>query len=268
MTGGAVLTFVFAGRRLLLVREGEEARPLLLEEAAELVELDRAGPVAFRHPDGRPMAVACIADDAPIPASLEPVGLRGLFGRVDPGLFHAAGVALQRLEWCRSHAYCGACGGATNRHPRHDAMACEACGTLHFPRVSPAVIVLVERDDQMLLARSPRFPEGVYSTLAGFVEPGESLEDTVHREIGEEVGVEVTDLRYFSSQPWPFPHSLMVGFTAQWASGDIRVDGVEIEDAGWFSARRLPPALPTSFSIARALIDDFLRRAGGPTQTR
>ena len=112
----------------------------------------------------------------------------------------------------------------------------------------------------MLLARSPRFPEGMYSTLAGFVEPGESLEETVHREILEEVGVRVTNLRYFGSQPWPFPHSLMVGFTAEWSEGDLRVDGVEIEDARWFSHRRMPPQLPTRLSIARLLVDDFLAR--------
>ena len=113
----------------------------------------------------------------------------------------------------------------------------------------------------MLLARSPGFTQGVYSTVAGFVEPGESLEDTVHREIREEVGVEVTDVRYFGSQPWPFPHSLMIGFTARWKSGDIRVDGKEIEDARWFTGADLPPALPSPMSIARRMVDDFLGRA-------
>lgn len=114
----------------------------------------------------------------------------------------------------------------------------------------------------MLLARSPRFPAGVYSTVAGFVEPGESLEECVHREIEEEVGVRVTDLRYFGSQPWPFPHSLMVGFVARWLEGEIVIDGVEIEDARWFTPEAMPPALPFKHSIARRLVDDFLRRVG------
>ena len=140
-------------------------------------------------------------------------------------------------------------------------MACPACGQLHFPRVSPAVIVLVEREREILLGRSPRFTPGVYSTLAGFVEPGESLEECIHREIREEVGVEVERLRYFGSQPHPYPHSLMVGFTAHWAGGEIEPDPEEIEDARWFSPNHLP-ALPHPMSIARALIEDFLRRAG------
>jgi NAD+ diphosphatase len=144
-------------------------------------------------------------------------------------------------------------------HPEHEAMECSACGQLHFARVAPAVIVLVERGPEMLLGRSPHFAEGVYSTLAGFVEPGESLEECVHREIEEEVGVRVTHLRYFGSQPHPFPNSLMVGFLADWLSGEIRIDPLEIEDARWFTRSDLP-SLPHPMSIARRLIEDFLRR--------
>jgi NAD+ diphosphatase len=121
------------------------------------------------------------------------------------------------------------------------------------------VIVLIERGAEMLLARSPGFPPGVYSTIAGFVEPGESLEEAVHREVMEEVGVRITDLRYFGSQPWPFPHSLMIGFVARWQSGEIYVDPSEIEDAQWFTATDLP-MLPFTLSIARSLVDDFLER--------
>ncbi len=139
-------------------------------------------------------------------------------------------------------------------------MACTACGQLHFPRIAPAVIVLVQRGREALLARSPRFPPGVYSTLAGFVEPGESLEECVHREIEEEVGVRVENVRYFGSQSHPFPHSLMVGFVADWRSGEIRVDPAEIEDARWFGFDALP-RLPHRMSIARALIEDFDARA-------
>ena len=138
-------------------------------------------------------------------------------------------------------------------------MSCTACGQLHFARISPAIIVLVQRGQEALLGRSPHFPAGVYSTLAGFVEPGESLEECAHREIDEEVGVSVTNLRYFGSQPHPFPNSLMVGFVADWLSGDIRIDRAEIEDARWFTASNLPE-LPHRMSIARALIEDFVRR--------
>lgn len=138
-------------------------------------------------------------------------------------------------------------------------MACSACGQVHFPRVPPAVIVLIEREGEILLGRSTRFATGVYSTLAGFVEPGESLEECVHREVMEEVGVRLGKLRYFGSQPHPFPNSLMVGFVAEWAGGDIVLEDDEIEDAQWFTRDALPK-LPHAMSIARALIEDWLRR--------
>ena len=130
-----------------------------------------------------------------------------------------------------------------------------------FPRISPAIIVLVERDGKALLARSPRFKEGLFSTLAGFVEPGETLEDAVRREVKEEAGIDVKNIRYFGSQPWPFPDSLMVGFTAEYAGGEIKIDDNEILDARWFSAEDMPE-IPGKISIARALIDYFLEKAG------
>jgi NAD+ diphosphatase len=138
---------------------------------------------------------------------------------------------------------------------------CPQCGQTGFPRLAPAVIVLIERGDgRALLARNARFPDGMYSCVAGFVEPGETLEQAVHREIREEVGIEVRDLQYFGSQPWPFPHSLMIGFFAQYASGDLTPDGDEIADARWFSPSDLP-GLPGEISIARALIDAWRRRS-------
>ena len=140
-------------------------------------------------------------------------------------------------------------------------MRCTRCGLMHYPRLSPAAIVLVERGDQILLARSPGFPKGLYSVLAGFVEPGESIEETVVREISEEVGIGVQNVTYFGSQPWPFPNSLMIGFTAHHASGDIRIDATEIEDAGWYEPGGFPP-LPPKVSIARAMIDGFVAQHG------
>jgi NAD+ diphosphatase len=132
---------------------------------------------------------------------------------------------------------------------------------MHYPRVSPAAIVLVRRGDEILLARSPGFPQGLYSVLAGFVEPGESIEEAVVREVLEEVGIEVTNVRYFGSQPWPFPNSLMIGFTADYKGGDLTPEPGEIEDAGWYTADNLPQ-LPPNISIARAMIDDFVSQHG------
>jgi NAD+ diphosphatase len=254
----------FAGSRVLVVEDGAGQR---IPTESELATALATGPgalvgaqVPLRPAMGRP----CHAYDLPTSFEAPPgyalLGLRALHAAVPEDLFKAAGTALQKVEWLRTHRFCSRCGHATERHPLHEAMVCPSCGHLHFPRLAPAVIVLIERGRAMLLARSPRFTPGVYSTVAGFVEPGESLEETVHREIREEVGVEVGDVRYFGSQPWPFPHSLMVGFIARWKSGEIRVDHEEIEDARWFTPEALPPALPSPMSIARRLVDDFLAR--------
>jgi NAD+ diphosphatase len=143
-------------------------------------------------------------------------------------------------------------------------MVCPACGLQHFPRVAPAIIVLIHRDRELLLGRSPRFPEGVFSTIAGFVDPGESLEEAVRREVFEETGVTVSEPTYFGSQPWPFPHSLMVGFLAEWEGGEIVLHDGELEDARWFDLEGLP-LLPTPMSIARWMIDAWLARFPGPS---
>ena len=188
--------------------------------------------------------------------------LRSLHALVDATEWNAAGRGTQLLDWLRDHAFCGRCGTPTELAPGERALRCPVDGHTAYPRLSPAVIVLVEREDgRALLARSGRWNVPMYSTLAGFVEPGESLEDTVHREIREEVGVEVTDIRYVSSQPWPFPNSLMLGFTAAWAGGEIVVDGDEIAEANWYTPDDLP-MLPPPMSIARSLIDGWLARQG------
>jgi NAD+ diphosphatase len=142
------------------------------------------------------------------------------------------------------------------------ARRCPTCGLLAFPRLAPAVITLIERDGEALLARNRTFPVPMYSCIAGFVEPGETMEEAVHREVHEEVGVSVKDVRYIASQPWPFPHSLMIGFEATWAGGDIVIDEKEIADAQWFRADDLP-MIPPGMSIARMLIDRWLDRAAG-----
>jgi NAD+ diphosphatase len=188
--------------------------------------------------------------------------LRSLFGVMDERLFAMAGRAIQIIAWNTMHRFCGRCGAETDRGLQTERFSrvCPRCGALYFPRLSPAAIVLVHRADEMLLARTPQFPKAMYSTIAGFVEPGETVEQTVVREVREEVGVEVKNIAYFGSQPWPFPNSLMVGFTAEWAGGELRIEPTEIEDAGWYTAENLPQ-LPPKISIARAMIDDFIRTA-------
>ena len=224
------------------------------------------GAIAEAHP-GEHAGLPCIAVD--LPASAEAAdglafqGLRQLFGLIDDELFAVAGRAFQVVEWDRTHRFCGRCGGATVHHERDRARQCPGCGLVSYPRVSPAVIVLVSRGDRFLLARNASFPGKRYSILAGFVEAGETLETAVVREIREEVGIEVRDVTYFGSQPWPFPHSLMVGFTAQHASGEIAIDGEEIIDAGWYGTDpEQLPELPNRISISRRIIDSFLNAHG------
>ncbi len=166
-----------------------------------------------------------------------------------------AGRASQLLEWDRAHRYCGVCGTPTERLAHERARQCPACKYLAYPRLTPAMMVQIWRPGEVLLARSPRFAQGIYSALAGFVEAGESIEDCVIREAFEEVGVRVKDLRYFGSQSWPFPNSLMIAFTARWESGDIVPQEVEIEDAQWFPLDALPN-IPARFSISGHLIRD------------
>jgi NAD+ diphosphatase len=189
-------------------------------------------------------------------------GLRGLYGRLREPVFDVAGRALQIVYFGLVHRFCGRCGTPTLRDANERCVRCPACHLAAYPRISPAIIVLIRRGEEALLASSARFTTGFYSTLAGFVEPGESLEDTLGREVREEVGVEVTAVRYFGSQPWPFPHSLMVGFTAEHARGEIVADGEEIRDARWFRADALP-LVPPKLSIARRLIDAWVRDVTG-----
>lgn len=183
-------------------------------------------------------------------------GLRRLYGRIDDELFGIAGRAVQIVDWDRTHQFCGRCGAKTGDHPRDRAKECAKCGLISYPRISPAIIVLVRKDDRLLLARAHRHPPGFYSVLAGFVEPGETLEEAVAREIHEEVGLTVKNIQYFGSQPWPFPNSLMVAFICDYVEGEIVLEKEELDDAGWFASNDLPP-IPPKISIARKLIDWF-----------
>ena len=194
-----------------------------------------------------------------LPAGWRAVPLRAAMMQFPEPLMQLAGRAAQVLEWDRAHRFCGVCGAATELQATERARICPACKHAAYPRISPAMMALVwrsnGRDKELLLARAPHFTAGMYSALAGFVEPGESLEDCVVREVAEEVGVQVANLRYYGSQSWPFPHSLMVAYTAEWVSGEIVRQESEIEAAGWFSIDALPN-IPPRFSISGHLIRD------------
>ncbi|HZM48743.1 MAG TPA: NAD(+) diphosphatase [Burkholderiales bacterium] len=209
--------------------------------------------------DGKHAYAAEISEEHALPEGWVALGLRDLFGLVESTVAALSGRAYQLLEWDRNHQFCSRCGTPTELRGDERARACPACKFTTYPPVTPAIMILITHGRKLLLARKKAFPAGRFSALAGFVEPGEMLEDTVIRETREEVGVEVKNIRYFGSQPWPFPHSLMVAFTADYAGGEVRPDGVEIEEARWFEPEELPK-LPGSISISRRLIDTIAGR--------
>ncbi|TXH92957.1 MAG: NAD(+) diphosphatase [Pseudomonas sp.] len=215
------------------------------------------------HFDGEPVWLLSLERPVELPGCFWQ-GLRHFMLQADYPIFRMLSFAEQVGHWDINHRFCGRCGQRTVQVPGERCLRCPACGLDSYARISPSMIVLVSRGDELLLARSPRFVSGVYSTLAGFVEPGESVEECVVREVREEVAIEVGNLRYLGSQGWPFPHSLMLGFHAEYVSGEIVPQADEIEDARWFHIDHLPP-LPMPRSIARYLIDLYLaHRRGQP----
>ena len=255
--------FGFCGSRMLVteVAQGGLTTDLGVPWVGELADL---GVEVVRSQylgtlQGRPCYAAQLCQDPDLPTGLALKPLRGLHGQLEEAMFALAGLAIQLVAWDRTHQYCGCCATPMEQSLHERVKRCPRCNLSQYPRLSPAVIMLVSRGSEVLLARAPRFRDGMYSVLAGFVEPGESLEETVAREVREEVGIEIQDIRYFGSQPWPFPNSLMIGFTARYASGDIVIDPAEIETADWFTKDTLPP-VPGKLSIARKLIDWFVEQ--------
>jgi NAD+ diphosphatase len=248
--------FAFQGDKMLVrIEDGEAVVPY----AGTLDDCVLAcGKVHFLGTvGGRP----CLT--AEIPAGEAPrggwrfEGLRPLFGSLPEDTFRLASRAVEILGWDRTHRFCGRCGTALADKTEERAKLCPSCGFTDFPKFSAAVIVAVVRDNRILLARKKQFASGMWSVLAGFVEAGESLEECVRREVREESGLEVTDIRYAGSQHWPFPDSLMIGFTARWAGGEITVDRRELDEAQWYPADGLPE-IPGPLTIARKLIDGFI----------
>ena len=193
--------------------------------------------------------------------------LYDLLGRVDDPLFALAGRAYQLLCWERDHQYCGRCGDAMTKDGAERAMRCARCETTVYPRIAPCIIVLVTRGEHLLLARHTRYRRPMYSTLAGFIEAGENAEQCLQREVREEVGIEVADIRYFHSQSWPFPGQLMLGYFASYSGGEIRCDPREIAEADWYHYTDLPP-VPPSTSIAGQLIRHHVNHVSSPGKSR
>lgn len=241
--------FVFCGNDILQTVDGDgQWQPADASPEGNVTQSHYLGDVAGKH---------CYAVEVSEGEGF--AGLRSLFGKTDNFMFSLAGRAVQVLDWYRSHQYCGQCGAKTEIHAKDRATECRACKAFYYPRLSPSIITLVHRGEEVLLARNHRFPDGMYSTLAGFVEPGESIEETLRREVLEEVGVRVGAMEYMGSQPWPFPNSLMLGFLADYESGELVLQEEEIADAKWFHYQSLP-YLPGPVAISRWLIDAHLAR--------
>jgi NAD+ diphosphatase len=256
------LWFAFRGAELFVCgSRGAQTLPCCEDLGTHGLEAERAQYLG-RY-DGRHCYAVDVSNCSAVPDGWELKGLRDVFGLVETGLAALSGRAYQILEWDRNHRYCGRCGTETVQRADERSRACPDCRRTTYPPVSPAIMVLItDGKRRILLGRKATWPQGRYSALAGFVEPGETLEDTVVRETREEVGVEVTNIRYFGSQPWPFPHSLMIAFTAEYAGGEVRPDGVEIAEARWFDAAELPK-LPPGISISRRLIDTITAELAG-----
>jgi NAD+ diphosphatase len=244
------LWLIFSRDSLLL--DGSSALPSALPEGVE-------GVVFLGHQDGREAWAARLNADAP--EGFRFSRLRGLYGKVPDALWALGGFAYQIAEWDRTHQFCGFDAAPTVPDPNERARRCPKCGLSFYPRLAPAVMVLLTRvhhgRPQILLCRSPQFPPGMYSANAGFVEPGETVEHAAHREMKEETNLDIVGLKYFDSQPWPFPHSLMLAYTAEYAGGEIVPQPGEIEEAKWFFHDELP-SLPGRASISRRLIESVV----------
>jgi NAD+ diphosphatase len=209
--------------------------------------------------DDIPCYAAELPGDFVAPDGYSFSGVRELYGKVPDSMMALAAYAVRIISYDRLTRFCGRCGHETRPLRTERAKLCTDCNLITYPRISPAIIVLIKKGEEVLLASSPRFPQSLFSVIAGFVEPGESIEETVHREVKEEVGIRVKNIRYFASEPWPFPDSLMLGFVADYCSGDIVIDNNEIRAAGWFTRDNLPD-LPSPMSISRALINAWIAR--------
>jgi NAD+ diphosphatase len=257
-----VYWFACGENEVLLRREGAGVAQLPSTDEVKRLGLELHEPQMLGLLDGVPCLATSWPRGAAVEDAFELVGLRALWSRLDETLFGIAGRANQLAHFGLTHRFCGRCGERTAPDGKERSVRCAACGLTSYPRISPAIITLVRRGDEALLANSGKFPIPFFSTLAGFSEVGESLEETLRREVREEVGLRVENVKYFGSQPWPFPHSLMIGFTATSAEGEIKVDGVEIKEARFFRADALP-RIPPKISIARRLIDAWVHEVTG-----
>ncbi|MEM7802424.1 MAG: NAD(+) diphosphatase [Chloroflexota bacterium] len=256
--------FIYAGSKLVVYIDPENDRKITglprIKHISDL-HLDPLRVYFMGELDGELCYLAEIDRETALPAGMKAINPRFLYGQVDEELVRTAGRGVFLLDWDRNNQFCGRCAAPMN-YGSDRSKVCPECGLTRYPRISPAVIMLVKKGDKLLLGHNRRHPDGFYSVLAGFVDPGETLEETVAREVKEEVGIDIKNIQYFGSQPWPFPDSLMLGFVCDYAGGEIILED-EIEEADWYSVDEIPQMVPPgTVSIAGQLIEWFKENYG------
>lgn len=257
---GRAYYFIFSDNNMLIKKESGNrvSIPLIKEKSA--ANLTLSGTCFLGIVEGRACYCSQISS-ADLPEPYKLMNLRALYGKIDNGFWSISGYARQIYDWNMNFKFCGRCGTKTKKNKEEHARICLKCSLTSYPRISPAIITAVVKGSQILLARGINFPnKKMFSVLAGFVEPGENLETCVKREVFEEVGINIKNIQYFNSQSWPFPDSLMIGFTADYDKGEISIDKEEIAEAGWFRKDDLPQVLPGKQSLAGELIEWFVQQ--------
>lgn len=249
------------GRNILTVKDSDAL--MVDHHRADVLEVYCQNRLVLGQWQGVNCEVWDLSDESLAIPDFGLVDLRSLLRNLSDEAFSLASRAVQVLEWHNSHRYCGACGQPTTVAEADHALQCKSCNISLYPRISPCIIVVVMDGERCLLGRQASWAEGRYSALAGFLEAGESAEQALHREVFEETGVHIENIRYLGSQPWPFPGQLMLGFLADAKTTEITIDGEELSDARWFHFTELPDVLPSSASMSGRLIEEFVRQVSG-----
>jgi NAD+ diphosphatase len=249
-----MLFLIFQNQQLIVT---ENNLPISEKEVALIkTELHYRHKISKLH--DQDIYCAEITPDYLLPPPLKLLPLREALNKVAPEWYTIVSKAYAVINWDKYHLFCGRCMTETQKSEEVLERICPTCKNIFYPRISPSVIVLIHKQDQILMARSPHFSKGSFGLIAGFIEPGESAEDAVHREVAEEVGIKIKNLHYYGSQAWPFPDSLMFGFIAEYASGDLVIDHRELEQAGWYHYSDLPGRPSSKVSIGSKILDHFI----------
>ncbi|MFL0250999.1 NAD(+) diphosphatase [Clostridium neuense] len=255
-SGSGDLCFVFYKGGILAKKVGEDLHIPSFDDIKRL-NIEYEGEFFLGELEEKSCFALEATKEAALPKEFGMISLHDVGAFMNEEVFAAAGRAEEILNWDEKHRFCGRCGARTEDKEDELAKVCPSCGNIMYPVICPAIIVGITKGDKLLLAHNKNFKNNMYSIIAGFVEAGETLESAVKREVFEEVGIKVKNIRYYKSSSWPFPNSLMLGFFAEYDSGEIKVDGVEIMEAGWFTKDNFPKGLPKKYSLARQIINEI-----------